>query len=125
MTLGEAIRQYREEHELSMRDFAKLCGLSNTMISNYERGTSAKTGEPLIPSVGNVIKVAKAMGLELEDIVALCGDDLGAVTLRDEPDYRGPNPRIARLVEIADALPNKELKELVKYAEFLAQRAAQ
>ena len=122
MTLGEVIKTYREEHGLSMRDFAKLSGLSNTMISNYEHGVSKKTGEALIPSLGNVAKIASAMGIEIEDLVKMCGGTLDAVQLRDASDYRGSNFRIARLVGIANGLSTKSLKELVAYAEFLESR---
>ena len=33
MTLGDCIREYREAHDLSQRQFAELCGLSNAYIS--------------------------------------------------------------------------------------------
>lgn len=40
MTLGEFIRKYRSEHDLSQRQFALKCGLSNGYISMLEKRCS-------------------------------------------------------------------------------------
>ena len=47
MKIGEIVKKYREEHGLSMRQFAKLSGLSHAYIPLIERGTN-HNGEPLI-----------------------------------------------------------------------------
>ena len=38
MKLGEFIKQYREEHGISQREFARRCGISNTAIQSIENG---------------------------------------------------------------------------------------
>ena len=122
MTVGEVIKSYRDEHGLSMRDFAKLAHLSNTMISNYEKGVSVKTGEPLVPNLGSLIKIADAMGLSIDELLAKCEGTIDTVQIRNSSDYRGSNYRIAKLVAIANDLPNKKLKELLQFAEYLEAR---
>lgn len=37
MTLGELVKKYRTEHELSLRDFSRLSGISNGYISMLEK----------------------------------------------------------------------------------------
>ena len=37
MTLGELIREYREQHSMSMEEFARLSGLSKGYISMLEK----------------------------------------------------------------------------------------
>lgn len=122
MTLGELIKAYREEHGLSGREFAKLAHLSNTMIANYERDVSLKTGEPLVPSLGSLVKIADAMGLTIDELLGKCEGTIDTVAIRDASDYRGSNYRIAKLVAIANGLSAKNLKELVSYAEYLEGR---
>lgn len=39
MTLGEVIKKYREDHDLSMADFAELSGMSKAYVSLLEKGT--------------------------------------------------------------------------------------
>ena len=45
MTLSEFIKQYREEHKMSMDDFAKVCDLSKPYISMLEKNKNSKFTE--------------------------------------------------------------------------------
>ena len=74
MTLGEYIKAYREEHGESQRSFANRCGLSNTNISFLERGLNPNTGKPIAPDVLTLQKLAKAMGVSVQDIIASTDD---------------------------------------------------
>lgn len=69
MTLGEYIKAYRKEHGESQRTFATRCGLSNTNISFLERGINPNTGRPIAPDVLTLQKLAKAMGVSVQDII--------------------------------------------------------
>ena len=51
MTLGKFIKQYREDNNLSLREFSKSCELSHSYISKLEKGVDSKTGKPVIPTV--------------------------------------------------------------------------
>ena len=68
MTLSEFIIQYREKHDLSQRQFAKMCGLSNGYISMLEKNENPKTGRPLTPSVKILQCLATAMNMTLTDL---------------------------------------------------------
>ena len=68
MTLGQYVRQYREEHNLSQRKFAEMCGLSNAYISILEDGKSPKTGKDLIPKLDSLLRIANAMGVTLDTL---------------------------------------------------------
>lgn len=74
MTLGEYIKAYRKEHGESQRSFALRCGLSNTNISFLERGLNPNTGKPIAPDVLTLQKLAKAMGVSVQDIIASTDD---------------------------------------------------
>lgn len=68
MKLGEIVTAYREEHGLSMRQFAKLSGLSHAYIPLIERGTN-HNGEPLVPSITVYKQLAAAMGMTLHELM--------------------------------------------------------
>ena len=71
MTLGQYVRQYREEHNLSQRKFAEMCGLSNAYISILEDGKSPKTGKNLIPKLDSLLRISNTMGITFKE---LCND---------------------------------------------------
>lgn len=68
MTLGEYIKTYREEHELSQRAFARLCGMSVQYVGNLERGTN-NDGKRLSPTMSTIAKIAKGTGIREEDLL--------------------------------------------------------
>lgn len=71
MTLGEVIKAYREEHDLSLADFARISRVSKSYISVLERGRHPKTGKPVYPSTEIVKQVADAMGMSIAQLRAL------------------------------------------------------
>lgn len=73
MTLGEFIKQYRDDHGLSQRKFAALSGLTNTYISHLESNRNSK-GIPPIPSIDTYRAVAKVAGITVDELVAIVED---------------------------------------------------
>ena len=70
MKLGELVRAYREEHKLSQRAFAEICGVSNGYISLIERDEIDKrTGKPSKPKVDSLMAIAKGMGMSLQNLI--------------------------------------------------------
>lgn len=61
MTLGELVKKYRTEHELSLRDFSRLSGISNGYISMLEKKEHPKTKKPIVPSIEKMKCIASAM----------------------------------------------------------------
>lgn len=75
MTLSTLIKEYRKEHDISQRQFAVACGLSNGYISMLEKGINPKTKQPLEPTIPALKKIAEAMGMNLGDLL-LAVDDM-------------------------------------------------
>ena len=61
--LGEAVRDARKEAEFSQEKLAEKADLSTVFISRIERGVES-------PSVDNLVKIAKALGVRVRDLVA-------------------------------------------------------
>lgn len=68
MKLGDLIRSYRESHDLSQRQFALRCDLSNGYISILERGVNPNTQRPVTPTIPQLKKLADGMGMSLTDL---------------------------------------------------------
>lgn len=72
MELGRIVKEYRKEEGLSQRQFADLCGVSNGYISMIEEGKNPKTNEPIQPSLPMLKKLACAMDISLDILIASC-----------------------------------------------------
>lgn len=75
MKLGDIIYTYRQEHNLSMREFSKLCGLSHAQVYFMERGLNSH-GEPFVPRLDSLDKVASAMGITLTELLSVVDDSM-------------------------------------------------
>lgn len=75
MTLGEVITEYRHEHDLSMRAFARAAGLSVTYISSLENGVTQRGNKPT-PSLETYRAIAKAMGMDIDSLLRRIDDDI-------------------------------------------------
>lgn len=87
MRLGEVIRKYRIEHELSMAEFAKISGISKQYVSVLERGTHPTSGKEIAPSLEVIKKSAKAMGMSFDDLFDMLD---GEVTLNASEESNTP-----------------------------------
>lgn len=92
MTLGEVIKKYREENDLSMDAFAAKSGLSKAYISILEKNQHPKTGKPVVPSVTSMQNAANGMNMDVNELFNLVD---GYVTLSqstDIPSYPNVHP---------------------------------
>lgn len=95
MKLSEIVKKYREEHGLSLRAFAERVGVSHNAIANIENERNSH-GNPFVPTMETLIGIASAMGISLNDLLHMMGDEDVFVTetdelrdmLKDNPDMR-------------------------------------
>lgn len=66
MLLGDIIKQYREEHQMSLQDFANLIGTSRSYIHMLEKNINPSTNKPINPSIETLKLLASAMNMDLE-----------------------------------------------------------
>ena len=129
MTLSDFVKEYRKEHDLSQRQFAAICGLSNGYISMLERNLNPKTGLPLTPSLLALKKISTAMGMSLGDLLTAvddmpmdisedCANELSALTKEGGPM---DDMDIALTTLILQLSPEKKA-EALHYLQYLANR---
>lgn len=75
MTLGEYIKAYRKNNDMTMDDFAKKSGLSKGYISMLEKNRHPQNGKPITPTLETCKKAASAMGLSVNDLLGKLDPD--------------------------------------------------
>lgn len=96
--IGKIVRKLRGE--MSLREFAELCGVSHSTIDNIEKGFDFRTKKPTNPSAVVLSKIAAAANVSLDFIL---GDDgLNLETLGVRPIKR---KRFRSIGEIACGKP--------------------
>ena len=75
MTLGEFVKRYREEHNLSIRSFASNSGISPQQIINIENGTG-NDGKPMTSTMRTYKKIANAVGMDETEFLKYLNDDV-------------------------------------------------
>lgn len=68
MKLSDLLKQYRQENDLSQRDFARKCSLSHGTISLIERETNPQTGKEMSQDMDTYKKLADGMGLTVQEL---------------------------------------------------------
>ena len=75
MFLGEIIAKYRSEKGLTMQQFADRADLSKAYISMLEKNQHPQSKRPLVPSIATCAKIAKAMNMQLDELMAVLDDE--------------------------------------------------
>jgi len=124
MTLRELVMEYRKEHDLSQRQFASQCGLSNGYISMLERNENPKTGLPMAPSLAALKKIAQGMNITLNDLF-LQADDMPIDLLQEEGEKNTLIPgagdeRENEAMQLFESLPDAKRTEALRYLRYLA-----
>lgn len=74
MNIGEYIKKYIDEHEISQRQFAEKAGVTGGYINMLIKGKNPGTGKPVTPSYPVIAKIAKAMGMSVDAFVRSVDD---------------------------------------------------
>lgn len=93
MKLSNIVIDYRNRMQISQREFARRCGLSNSYISFIENEYNPRTGKPIVPTIEQYQKIAACMGMTVHQLFELLDEDspvdLGQVSadhvLKDDP----------------------------------------
>lgn len=68
MKLSTILIEYRERMQISQRELARRCDLSNSYISFIENEFNPRTGKPIIPTLEQYQKLANGMGLSVQQL---------------------------------------------------------
>lgn len=119
------MENYREEHGLSQRQFAQLCGLSNGFISMLEKNLNPKTGQPIVPSLANMQKLAVGMNLTMHELFQKIGNDIQLVDVSEknnQPSANMDSGLTAEIIRLFISLPEERKQEALNYLRYLANK---
>ena len=84
MKLGEYLKNYRKEHQMTMQELADSCGFSKAYISLLEKGINPTTKKPFSPTLQALNKIARATKQDLDTLLKqLDGEQLVTVKPAD------------------------------------------
>ena len=106
MKLSNIITDYRNHEQISQREFARRCGLSNSYISFIENEYNPRTGKPIVPTLEQYQKIASGMGLTVHELFERLDED-SPVDLH-----------VSDVSSVPIVVPNNELfNKVVKFME--------
>ena len=106
MKLSNIIIDYRNQEQISQREFARRCGLSNSYISFIENEYNPRTGKPIVPTLEQYQKIASGMGLTVHELFERLDED-SPVDLH-----------VSDVSSVPIVVPNNELfNKVVKFME--------
>lgn len=105
--LGDIIKEYRLDHDLSLREFSKKCGLSHTYIDKLEKGVDPRSQKPVEPTLDALEKISVAIDLSLDELLTL----LGKINANSKVDINKNEKNVEELLEdtMAQILDQKGL----------------
>jgi len=139
MTLGDCIREYREEHDMSQRQFADKSGISNAYISMLEKNLNPKTGEPPAASYDVYAKVAAMLRISVQELMEKADEStvfLGSgAKMSFEPLALPFHPKVLEMLDLRvneleieqrqqllslfDAMTDESREKLLDYAQYI------
>lgn len=121
MYVGELIKEYRKNHNLSMQDFANISGISKAYIGVLEKIYNPKTKEPVAPTLEKMKAIASAMGMSLDEMLKALNTNQPVVVSSKPQSARGV--RIPVLGSVVAGIPIEAITDIIDYEEIPAQMA--
>lgn len=106
MYIGEIIKKYREENELSQRAFASKTSLSPSYINTLEKIYNPKTGKPYSVTTDVAVELSNAMHIKIEDLLNMLNNDQEFVVNQDSfSNYKNNKKNDSAIVFIYGTIP--------------------
>lgn len=131
MLLGDIIKQYRSEHNLSMQNFADLIHSSKSYVSMLERNFNPSTGKPISPSLGTLKLISEAINIDIDTLLKML-DDGQEIILNEEKfkeqfdsstKIKPKAIKVPVLGYVRAGIPLEAIEEILDYEEIPAEWA--
>lgn len=120
MTLGDIIKNYREQNNITLGDFANTCSLSKGYISMLENNINPRNNRPISPTLPSMAKIATGMGIEL-DILLKMLDGKQSVQLIDDTTEQSTScsPYCKEILDVCQQLSVSNRSRVLVYSKKL------
>ena len=127
MSLGDIIRNYRIQHDLTMQQFSDLSSLSKGYISMLESGRNPQNNRPIVPSIETIQKISTAMKMSIEQLLLAMGSeqliDISHSSMQDVPGIVGSSHNLSdseiELLQLFRACSREAQDHSLNYLRFL------
>ena len=108
-SIGERIAKLRKEKGITQIEMAERLGVSQPVVSDYERGAIRLHGEL-------ILELAKIFGTSTDEILGLTAAEKSSPSVR--------NRRLLRRVQAIDQLPRRDQEALLRTIDAFLDRAS-
>jgi transcriptional regulator with XRE-family HTH domain len=115
VTLGDFIKKYRLENNLTQDDFARIANISRGYVSQLESGINPKTGKPAEPGLVTLNSIAAAMRMTIDEVLA----EVDSFNISLSSDI--PDTRVDEIGRITAQLNDANKHALLVFARALEQ----
>lgn len=120
MTLGDIIKNYREQNNITIVEFAKACSLSKGYISMLENNINPRNNKPISPTLPSMAKVASGMGIDLDSLLKMLDAEQPVQLLEDPVPASAPLPADQQqLNDLYTQLDSSNKKKVIIYTQNL------
>lgn len=70
MTIGDLVKEYRDNNKISVEEFAKKCGLSKGYISMLENKVNPRNNKEIVPTLTTLKKISSGMGIDVDKLLS-------------------------------------------------------
>ena len=125
MTLGDIVKNFRIENNISMEEFSKRTSLSKGYISMLENNTNPRNNKPIAPTLPTLKKIANGMNLDIDNLLKTL-DINQAIALEDTSElYAKPKTiTINVLGRVAAGIPLDAIEEIIDTEEITLKMAS-
>ena len=112
MKLSNIVIDYRKRMQISQREFARRCGLSNSYISFIENEYNPRTGKPIVPTIEQYQKIASCMDMSVHQLFELLDED-SPVDLHNSLQAPEDDPQIRIVSGMMENMSEDQKKQIV------------
>ncbi len=113
--LGEFIKERRQTMGMSLREFAKLCGVSHTHIDSIEKGYDVRSGRAVNLTSTTIEKLSVALGIKEAELMNM--------NLGYKVENKTATDSQLKFALFGDAdISDEMLSEVKRFAEFIKSR---
>lgn len=112
MTLGDILKKYREDNNISMDEFSQLSSLSKGYISMLENNINPRNNKPIAPTLPTIKKISNGMGIDVDTLLKMLDSDQ-EISLENDENAKTIAGIGRRIKEARNAL-NMTQEELAK-----------
>lgn len=129
MTLGDILKQYREQNDISMEEFSKRSSLSKGYISMLENNINPRSSKPIAPTLPTIQKIANGMNIDIDTLLKTLDSEQEISLDSDIPASASSQSSCAAVLinvlgRVAAGIPLNAIEEVIDTEEISQKMAS-